>query len=42
VWENVARFDRFRKVKKELLQEQEEGKKSVEEGGKNKSKNNLD
>jgi len=42
VWANVARFDRFGEVKKELLQEQEEGRKSVEDGGKNKSKNNID
>jgi hypothetical protein len=42
VWANVARFDRFGEVKKELLQKQAEGIKSVEEGGKNKSKINID
>lgn len=39
---NVARFDRFGEVKKELLQKQEEGRKLIQEGGKNKSKINID
>jgi RNA recognition motif-containing protein len=36
VWANIARFDRFGEVKKELLKEAEDGKKSAEVGGKNK------
>ncbi|AES75307.1 RNA recognition motif [Medicago truncatula] len=39
VWANIARFDRFGEVRKELLKELEDGKKSAEVGGKNKSKN---
>lgn len=42
VWANVARFDRFGDVKKELLNGLEDGKKSAAVGGKNKSKNNAD
>lgn len=42
VWANIARFDRFGEVKKDLLKEAEDGKKSAEVGGKNKSKNNAE
>jgi hypothetical protein len=42
VWANVARFDRFGEVKKELLNGSEDGKRSAVVGGKNKSKNNAD
>ena len=42
VWANVARFDRFGEVKKELLKELEDGRKLAEGGGKNKSKNNAE
>jgi len=38
VWANIARFDRFGEVRKEL----EDGKKSAEVGGKNKLKNNAE
>ena len=42
VWANVARFDRFGEVKKELLQGLEDGRKSEKMGGKNKLKNSVD
>jgi len=42
VWANVARFDRFGEVKRELLNEWEDGKKSAAVGGKNKSKINAE
>jgi len=42
VWANVARFDRFGEVKKELLNGVEDVKKSAAVGGKNKSKNDAD
>ena len=41
-WANIARFDRFREVRKDLLKELDDGKKSAEVGGKNKSKNNAE
>ena len=42
VWVNIACFDRFGEARKELVKELEDGKKSAEVGGKNKSKINAE